>query len=83
MRERGGITNNDRYHAPQDKGKELERALKQIEQHTQPAIVKTWEKNIEAKRERQRAAEAAKATAEQAPAKVKTIEKAPEITYIR
>lgn len=62
MRERGGITNNDRYHAPQDKGKELERALKQIEQHTQaPAIVRTWEKNIEAKRE----AEAARVRAEQ------------------
>jgi len=99
MRERGGITNNDRYHAPQDKGKELERALKQIEQHTQaPAMVRMWEKNIEAKREaervraeqeRQKATEAKEQeqarTARKAPkSKIqKTVEKAPEVIYTR
>ena len=94
MRERGGITNNDRYHAPQDNGKALEKALEQIEKHTPaPQMVKTWEQNIEAKREqeRQRAAEAAREkakTAEQAKAKqqapkVKTVEKAPEVTFSR
>lgn len=77
MRERGGITNNDRYHAPQDNGKALEKALEQIEKHTPaPQMVKTWEQNIEAK-----AAEQAKAK-QQAP-KVKTVEKAPEITFVR
>ena len=67
MRERGGITNNDRYHAPQDKGRELEKAMAQIQEHTKetPAIVKEWEKRIEAKREaeRQKAAEIARARA--------------------
>ena len=82
MRERGGITNNDRYKAPQDQGKTLESALAQIEKHTQaPAMVKTWEQNMEAKQmrmqERQRAAEAAKA-AEQARRK-----KSSEITFSR
>ena len=85
MRERGGITNNDRYKAPQDQGKTLESALAQIEKHTQaPAMVKTWEQNMEAKQikqmrmqERQRAAEAAKA-AEQARR-----EKSSEITFSR
>lgn len=90
MRDRGGITNNDRYHAPQDKGKALEKALAQIEKHTQaPAIVKEWGQNIEAKREqeRQRAAEVAKA-AEQAKAKQKapvinTVKKSEGITFSR
>ena len=94
MRERGGITNNDRYHAPQDNGKALEKALEQIEKHTPaPQMVKTWEQNIEAKREqeRQRAAEAARekakaaeqAKAKQQAPKVKTVEKAPEVTFSR
>ena len=85
MRERGGITNNDRYHAPQDKGKELERALKQIEQHTKaPAMVQEWGKNIEAKQEqeRQRAARAAEQVKTKTK-KVKTVEKSEGITFSR
>lgn len=94
MRERGGISNNDRYHAPKDQGKALEKALEQIEKHTPaPKMVKTWEQNIEAKREqeRQRAAEAARqkakaaeqAKAKQPAAKVKTVEKSEGITFSR
>ena len=92
MRERGGISNNDRYHAPKDQGKALEKALAQIEKHTQaPSIVKEWGQNIEAKREQQRAAEAARqkakaaeqAKAKQPAAKVKTVEKSEGITFSR
>lgn len=85
MRERGGITNNDRYHAPQDKGKALENALKQIEQHTKaPAMVQEWGKNIEAKQEqeRQRAAKAAEQVKTKTK-KVKTVEKSEGITFSR
>ena len=85
MRERGGITNNDRYHAPQDKGKALENALKQIEQHTKaPAMVQEWGKNIEAKQEqeRQRAARAAEQVKTKTK-KVKTVEKSEGITFSR
>ncbi len=92
MRERGGISNNDRYHAPQDNGKALEKALEQIEKHTPaPKMVKTWEQNIEAKREQQRAVQAARekakaaeqAKAKQPAAKVKTVEKSEGITFSR
>ena len=96
MRERGGITNNDRYHAPQDQGKALEKALAQIEQHTKPPqVAQEWSKKAEAKREAERAAELAakqKAAAErEAQAKAKASAKTQpqqkpltaEITYTR
>ena len=83
MRERGGIANNDRYHAPQDKGRELEKALAQIREHTKeaPAIVKEWERQVEAKREveRQKAAEMEKAKATEINRRQKTKEKAPDM----
>lgn len=95
MRERGGIANNDRYHAPQDKARELEKALAQIQEHTTepPAIVKEWENRIEARKEaeRQKAAELARARAvEREKAKAieidrqpKPQEEAPEIGFHR
>lgn len=58
MRERGGITNNDCYHAPPDSAELLEKALAEIEKHTKPSqIVQEWKKRAEAKREVKQVAE--------------------------
>lgn len=52
MRKRGGICNNDRYHAPnEDLSQKLEKALAQIEKHTKtPAIIEMWEQDVAAKK---------------------------------
>jgi len=71
MRRRGGITNNDRYHAPnQNQGQALAKALAQIEAHTQiPDIVQRWERDIAAKHEAERIATLERQRAEEAAAK--------------
>jgi len=74
MRERGGITNNDCYHAPPDSGELLEKALAEIEKHTKPPkIVQEWKKRAEAKREVKQVAEVEveEKVAEQAKLEVK------------
>lgn len=85
MRAQGGVKNNDRYHAPDvDRRAALEKALKQIKEHTleRPASIVAKEKAAE-ERAKQAAAEQAKAAAKTKAAPQPSQEAEIETVYSR
>ena len=86
MRAQGGVKNNDRYHAPDvDRRAALEKALKQIKEHTleRPASIVAKEKTAAAERAKQAAAEKAREAAKAKAAPKQTREAEIETEYSR
>ena len=86
MRAQGGVKNNDRYHAPDvDRRAALEKALKQIKEHTleRPASIVAKEKTAAAERAKQAAAEKAREAAKAKAAPKQTREAEIETGYSR